>query len=156
MDETKNTIIQRVGEHIDAALGSDPKKVAKQALGERRIQTWMLSAGVSIMSGIAILIITTFAGVPTKLSHVGDEVTTSRNETAAALARIERRIDGGDSKDVEHDSELRALSRRVDRNEYVLFIAPATAPYARAAHIPKQLKPKPMTEQGQAVKPDAR
>lgn len=158
MHDQKNTIIQGIGERIDAKLGSDPRRATKQALGERRLQTWLLSVGIAIMSGIALSIITTFAGIPGQVSRVADEVSTSRDETAATLARIERRIDGGDAKDHEHDSALQALMRRVDRNEYVLSIAPATREYAHEAHIRKPPKPdpEPSAKPAPVVKPDDR
>lgn len=158
MDEKKQPIIQRIGEKIDANLGGDKDKASKLALGERRLQTWILGIIAAVVSGIIVSIVTVFAGMPGQISRLADSVATSNAETAVTLARLERRIDAGEARDNQHDAQLQTLMRRVDRNEYVLSVSPATAAYARAADIRSPRKPEPeqVANQGAAVKPDDR
>ncbi len=158
MDHDKSPIIQRIGEKIDASLGGDKDKASKLALGERRLQTWILGIIAMIASGTIVSILTVFAGLPGQVARLANDVNASRNETSLILARIERRLESGEAKDAQHDEELQTLMRRVDRNDYVLSISPATAQFARAAELrnPKPPNPSRVLNQETAVKPDDR
>lgn len=162
-DEQKESITQRIGGYIDSKIGADSSPATKQAMGERRLQTWLLSF---VVAPLCVYVVVLFAGIPSQLSRVADKLdavsvriegTLTTRDAAAQFAQLTRRIDAGDMKDETHDAKLESLTRRVDRAEYVIEVAPATAAYARAAHVQRQKKPDPglpATKPEPAVKPN--
>lgn len=156
-DADKPSFIERIGERIGERVGiapdGDAAKIAARRDGERRLQTYMMGIVVAVVAGLAISVVTTFAVLPGQIKVLVADVGAARNESAATLARIEHRIDAGDGKDIEHDSDLVDLAQRVARSEYVLAIAPATAQYAAAAKMPTPAPKKPASSHGKAIVP---
>lgn len=139
----KPSIVERLGEHVEKTMPDNPILAARRVLGERRLQTLL----TSILSGLAVSILMSiiyvFASVPGTMREIKGSIDDVKVQVAGmyradAAKRdfdaLAKRVDRGDDRDANHDAAISALSRRVDRVEYVIEVAPATATYARSAH----------------------
>lgn len=131
---------RRIGDALARSMPSDPDDITRKSWIERRLQTWLLSITSSLLATLIAAIIFVFARVPGRLDQIDANVEDMRiqnagnarsDEMRAKFEALDRRIDLRDARDAAHDSAIDSLSHRIDRVEYVIEVAPATARYAR-------------------------
>jgi hypothetical protein len=127
VENTNRSILQKIGARIEQTGPQDPAVASQRILGERRLQTWILTALSTLVASVCASIIYVFAGVPGGLHELKNSVDDLKIQIAGAykanqarqdIAQLTRRIDRVDVKDVADDNRLNAL----ERNQAVLTV----------------------------------
>lgn len=131
---------QRIGDALARSMPTDADAITRKSWIERRLQTIMIGALASAMGGLIVTVVIVFAAVPSDIRELKNSVRDQSITLSGAyraddarreLADLRARGTGRDEKDASHDAALDTLSHRLDRVEYVIEVAPATAPYTR-------------------------
>lgn len=120
------SVLQKIGAGVERSIGAlETGEVQQRVLGERRLQTWLLSLLTMIIAPVCGTVILTFASMPSDMRELKSSVDELKIQNAGAyradsarrdIAQIIQRIDAGDAKDATHDARLNSL----EKNQAVL------------------------------------